>query len=304
MFFITFFDKNKLYNLYVFIVFIVCFLLQSESLKANNYDLSDLIKIYFNIDSKDDNKSFIEVSYGMSLPEFSDKIFSESISRSYESKIEYGFVRNKINYLKSRLNSKSSESIYLSNVSSHFKPGLSDFRGFTIDSWIFGFKVKNGFSLDLSKQSKMFLNHSSVLQWNRIDFESNSKNARNDEMIAKFDQNFKFGAGFSPSIDIAINENFSFEFAYQHDIYYPEFDGAKWFGSFVFDNLSQQWVEFCEPILINKIDEYYPASKFIYKNLLSFATNEFRREQMFWPLKSKSSLNFDVFRFGITYTFD
>lgn len=279
-------------------------LLRCEYVIAGNYDLYDLTKIYFNIDSKDDNKSFFQASYGLSLPEFSDKIFSESISKSYESKIEYGFVRNKINYLKSKLNSKSSESIFLTNVSSHFKPGLTDFTGFTIDAWEFGFKVKNGFALDLSKKSKMILNHSSVMQWNRIDFESNSKNEKNDEMITKFDQNFKFGTGYSPSIEILLNENFSFEIAYQHDVLYPEFEGGKWFAAFVIDNLSQQWVEFCEPILIEEITDYYPSSKFIYKNLLSFVTHEFRREQMFWPLKSKSSLNFDVFRFGITYTFD
>jgi len=248
------------------------------------------------------NKNLIAISYGISNLSYPHKdIFSE-LSKVFLFEIKYGFVRIDDNFKNSSFAYLASETAYFANYSSHMTAKEIKDDGKTTDAWLFGFDFTNGYGYN-SKISKSFLIHSGGLGWAIIDFENLGESLAEQRRYDIFDKKFRFGTDFHSGLRHYFTQSISMDALYGHSIYFPQFSGWKFFGSYISELMIQRAIDYFAEDYIPKFPESFPLVNWSAKSLVSLLFYEFRRDQMNFPFSSESPINYDSFKIGVSLTF-
>jgi len=291
------------------LIIIILFLICINHLEAN--DTSDSSKTAFerfieNIYKKPKyvkNENFLDLSYGLSQPNFPSGVFDEVLAPAYASDLMYGFFRinDKVNI--PGVIYHSSEYIMLSNVSSHFKPEEDFPKGLTTDTWRFGFGIRNGYGYELGGDKAFMFYHDGAITWSQIDFEQQAKKDYNNKEIMRYDEEMKFGTRFGSGIIYRFGSVVHLNIGYSHSLVFPESNTFKIFGAWMVDNIVQRWIDVFEVELKARYGKYWPVAQFVYKTTMSVFLYQLRRNQMNWPFASDAPISFDSYKFGISFVF-
>ncbi len=249
------------------------------------------------------NNHMLEFSYGLNLPSFSGNS-GPNLVKAFSIGISYGFVRlDTITVLPKNLY-YASESIFLSDMSSHLKLNHEKIKsGLTTDAWRFGFGYCNGYGYNLDAGTKFILYNTGNIIWTKVDFENYPDNHADSSLFLLYDDEFRFGSSFDMGIITDIMPYLKFDLNYEHQIIFPRHLVFKWLGSSSLELLAQRFIDlYCIDAL--KLDsKSLPLANFVIKNTISFLFYEFRRNQMNWPFPSEAPLNYDNMRIGLKLVF-
>lgn len=286
-----------------FLLLIFCFIYSELSIYANDYSFNDLLVEYLKLNDTTKTKNIIQFSYGPSNVYFSEGS-DEKISLSYTSRLIYGFFRNR-NYHDFDIVSQSSEFVYLNNTSSHFKPRFIKKGDLTIDGWGFGFGLNSGFGYYLFDNLILFLNHSVDVNWQRFDFEILSEKKTFQDLQKRFDEKFKFGYNYSSNLNFLMNERYKFGISYDQNLIFNRTNTKSIIKILLFDNFFQFWIEFLEPILVEKYKDNYPLIKWFYKNSISYFLWNVRSSREYFPFENDAiPLNSKSVMINFTFIFE
>ena len=255
-----------------------------------------------NYSKKIQNSNLIAVSYGISNLDYPHKdIFSE-LSNIFLLEIRYGFVRIDDDFRASNFAYLASETGYFANHSSHMT--IKEFKdeGKTTDSWQFGFDFTNGYGYN-SKMGQSFFIHSGGLGWTVIDFENLGESIAEQRRYDVFDKKFKFGTDFESGLRHYFNKSISLDALYRHSIYFPEFSGWKFLGSYVTELLIQRTIDYYAEDFIPIFPNSFPIINWSAKTLVSYLLYELKRDQMNFPFESEPPINFYTYKIGVSLTF-
>jgi hypothetical protein len=255
-----------------------------------------------NYSKKIENQNLIALSYGISELDWRHKdIFSE-LSKVFLMEIRYGFVRIDNDFRSSDFAYLASETAYFANYSSHMTIKKYKDDGKTTDAWQFGFDFTNGYGYH-SRIGRTFFIHSGGLGWAVIDFENLGESIGEQRRYDIFDKKFKFGTDFETGLRHYFNNSFSLDALYRHSIYFPEFLGWKFFGSFLSEIIIQRTIDYFAEDYIERFPNSFPIINWSAKSLVSLLFYELKRESMNFPFDSEPPLSFDNFKIAVSLTF-
>ncbi len=249
------------------------------------------------------NENIMDLSYGLTQPNFPSAVFDEALAPAYASEFLYGFFRmnDKVNI--PGVIYHSSEYVMLSNISSHFKPGEQTPEGLTTDTWRFGFGLRNGYGYELGGNRAFMFYHDGAITWSSIDFELDARKDRNNKVIMRYDEEMKFGTKFGSGLIYRFGSVLHLNIGYSHTLVFPESNTFKIFGAWMVDNIVQRWIDVFEDDLKERFGEFWPLLSFVYKSSMSLILYELRRNQMNWPFASDAPISFDSVKFGVSFVF-
>lgn len=216
----------------------------------------------------------------------------------------YGFMRIDDTWLGDDIFRHRSEFVFLGNKSSDFKTfDIPEGKIYT-DTWRFGFGLKDGFGFIVNNGDRLFLNHTASITFSNIDFDDLPPSNNVRERINDYDNKLKFGINYVSSIDYQLGDIFAITLAYDHSLVFDDYQFGNWLGMWVFDNITQRWIDYYELDFLEEFGRNYPVMKFIYKNALSFIVYRLRVQESYFPFESDPAMSFDTFRIGIKLLFE
>lgn len=250
-----------------------------------------------------ENRPLLKLNIGYDLIDFNGISSKIDFKNTYSINFNYGFIRINDDLEKLPNNFKhSSEFVFLENISSTFKNFKNSSSGSHTDTWGFGFGLQDGFGHKFPNNQKLFLMHSTGFTWTHIDFDV--PNPENNELyypLIPFDDKIKFGMFYSGGLRYSFEDKFGVDFRYRKNLVHRGFEFDEFLYMYLFDNLTQRWIDYFEPDFMDIFGEDYIWIKFIYKNALSFMIYNLRENEYYYPFEGKIPFVFDSFKIGITY---
>ncbi len=251
-----------------------------------------------------ESRPVIKFNFGLDNPSTNKLPNIVDFKNTYSFNFHYGFLRidDEIEELPG-IFKHSSEYTYLENISSTFKNFDNPSIGTNTDTWGFGFGLEDGFGIK-SGNERLYLLHSSGFSWTHIDFDI--ADIENDERFAvlkPFDERLKSGMFYSGGLRYEFIERFAIDLKYRKNLIQSDFIFEDWFYSWLFDNITQRWIDYFEPDFIEIFGENYIWMKFIYKNALSFLIYQMRENNAHYPFNGENTFYYDSFKLGLVFYF-
>jgi hypothetical protein len=285
------------------ILVIINFLFSADLLAASPADsvksIADKARERAKRDKKVTNQTILDFTYGVSLLSISSG--GDKLANAYPIEGTYGFIRiddkqDGLNYLR-----YDSEFASFGNISAHMGPAYKTSDGNPTDGWRGALGLSNGYGYQYDKGKHiLLLCHESAFSINRIDIEYPATNEQDQQIFNQFDEEYRMGSFFRSQLKYKVSGIFWISGGYEHSLVYPSFEFLPWLGGWLIENVSQRWIDFVEPELMEFAGDDYPWLYFGVKSMLSFAMYELRRSKAFWPFASSEPLNYDSFKIGIT----
>ncbi|MCX7735398.1 MAG: hypothetical protein N2319_01680 [Candidatus Kapabacteria bacterium] len=297
----------KNFQIKIFIYFLGIFINFNILISRDDIDTlsnSDFIEfLNFLYQSKDIqvNNNYLNFAYGYSNL-FSKYNFQEKLSRGYNLKVEYGFLRisptddNLISYL-------ASEGAYLGNISSHLKPKSWKNEGLLFDAWTFGFNYKNGYGYNLNDDFQIFLLHYGSVDWKKIDFETFSSNETINKNLLAYNRDFRFGTSYESEIRAIISNLLMLQFIYSESHLFRRHLFGLWSVSAIGELMLQRGIDILSAELIESIPHFQPILNLAIKTFLSVIIYKQRQRNSYFPFNSESPLRFENIRLSVGISF-
>lgn len=244
----------------------------------------------------------ISILSGISYLNYPDKNYTDKFARSYSAEILYGFQRFEKIPPEENLLRHAREFISLTNISSHLKPKTIETNGNTTDLWRGSFGLTNGYGY-LINESNFFLCHTAAITINRIDIELAASNPFNQETNDKFDEQYRIGSLFQNSVNLQLYKILYFNIGYEQSIIYSDINISKWLGSWLFDNITQRWIDIVEPFIFDYNQQLFPVIIFALKSAISLVMYELKQKNMYFPFASGKPLTYYSLRLGFNMIF-
>lgn len=271
------------------------------------YEQSRMERFIDNFYSNNDftiNHPTIGVKAGLSFPDFNQSIDYQNLSNTYNVELIYGFTRINDRVDIPGVFAHQGEYVFLGNITPDFKTFDVNTSGNNTDTWRFGAGLRDGYGFEISNDYRFYLNHATGFVWHHVDFEFPGSNPQEQKIISDYDENLKLGIFHNGGFKFEITAPLLFNIDFQRSIVFDDTNYWGFFGAWIFDNITQRWIDYYEPEMIEKFGRSWPWMKFAYKNLLSLAVYSFRQYQAHWPFTSQAAMSFTSFTFGMTFIFE
>lgn len=274
---------------------------QDDKDTLSDTNFKDFLNFLYQSQNVQINNNYLSLAYGTSNL-LSDYSFQKSLSKAFNFKIEYGFLRigptdeDFILYL-------ASEGAYLGNVSSHLKPKSWENSGLLFDAWAFGFNYKNGYGYKFNDVFQLFLLHYGSLDWKKIDFETFSENESINKNLKGYNQDFRFGTSYESEIRAILSNFLMFQINYSESLLFRRHLFGIWTLSALGELILQRGIDVLIPELINYIPNFQPILNFAIKTFVSAIIYNKRKNNAYFPFSSESPLRFENIRFSIGLSF-
>ncbi len=285
-----------------FLILISGIYLFAQNVNEDERNFTKLLSRIFTSEITAESTPTISFLSGLSYINYPDLNYSDKFARSYSAEFLYGFQRFEKILPEENLLRHAREFISLTNISSHLKPKTIRTKGNTTDLWRGTFGLTNGYGYQIN-EANLFLCHTSAITINRIDIELIASNSFNQEINDKFDEQYRLGSLFQSSINYQLYKILYVNFGFEQSLIYSDIDIAKWSVSFLFDNISQRWIDIVEPFIFDYNNKLFPVIIFAIKSLISIASYELKQSKMYFPLESGKPLNYYSIRLGINFIF-
>ncbi len=190
---------------------------------------------------------------------------------------------------------------FLGNFSTKLA-GSSSANKLATDMWRFGFGRSSGYGYKLG-DGAIIPYHTYSFEWTRLKMLDTPANPAGKNMIALFNNSFRFGTSFDGGIKFKIIPNIMLDAGYQRSIVFPRHLFWKWAGSVIIEVAGQGAIDHFVDQVMDASPYAVPVVSFVLKNALSYGIYELRQEKMNWPFATAAPLAYNQFKFGLTFVF-
>ncbi len=140
------------------------------------------------------------------------------------------------------------------------------------------------------------------LNWTRTTFDKNLIGS--DTLLLDFYKDaIRFGEAYNSEFSFQLFDFISLQANYKYGLIFPRHLFWKHLGSFVIQEATRSLLE----NYLEKVFEMRPAAgpivNFILQSSLNYLFYEFKKERMNWPFKTVQPLTYDIYSFGVKFTF-
>lgn len=170
------------------------------------------------------------------------------------------------------------------------------------DLWRFGLGWEDGYGYGIGKSA--FITYNSYgFGWSKLKVKDKVLNPSDKALLSLYDDSFRFGTKTEGGVKIQFVRNLVLDVAFERAVVFPRFLFWKSGGSILLE-AGAQWMldEFIDKIM-DSSPAAVPVVSFLFKNGLSYAAYELRKEKMNYPFDSAAPLLTDSFKFGLAFIF-
>ncbi len=289
---------QKTVNIFVYILLILICHINICQLFADEIGEEYTDKITFGrlfhtfIDSQEHLISHPMISFGTGISQnnLPNRLNINSLHATNDFSFEYGFARIDSALSLQNIFAYSSELAYIESNTNKFGFFKKDANDVYDNEFSFGVGLRSGLGYKMNAANKLpkelYLLHSSSFLWSYFDYTGYNP----QPFFQTYDDNYKFGWKGAAVVEARFGKNFFLDFEYEHNNIYSGFEFWQWTGSWLVDNILQRWIDFFDPVFIDKLGYSYPFLKFVYKNSISIILSEIRMSKQYFPFNSDYSL--------------
>ncbi len=246
-------------------------------------------------------KPTISLDYGLS------KISREDVDASFANndliELKLGYTTRKNTRYADYIEKFNYNYAFLNYSSTSLAGGTEDSSEIETSNWQFGLGWSSGYGYKIGSEAAIIPYYSSTLSFTEVDFQNDSLNANDEDIMNRYYGAFRFGSSSEFGIRGQITDLFIIEAGYETAAVFEGWLFWKWAGSAVIEVAANGVLD----IFIKEVFKSSPAAGpivfFVLKGALGYGLYELRRGEMNWPFPSAPPIAFNNLKFGMTFTF-
>ncbi|MBN1634200.1 MAG: hypothetical protein JW917_08555 [Ignavibacteria bacterium] len=244
----------------------------------------------------------LEVSYGISNAKI-DGIVSE-LQNSSIGELKLGYSSIIRYYRKSSWSKYFYSFVKIGAFSNQIDIRDKKVGAMNYEAWRFGFGKKEGYPLGTEKFSVLPYSSNSY-NWSKLEMKQfpDAGLIYDNNRLNMFNGGFSFGLKFEGGLSFRFGKMFAVNIEYEKANIYQRFMVWKNLGSIIIEEAGYGVID----KFVRKILRENPAAGsivyFVLRNAYSYGIYHLRSQQMNWPFGGESSLNFNTFKTGLSFTF-
>jgi len=246
-------------------------------------------------------KPTISLIYGFS------NISREDVTQSFANndlmELKLGYTKTKTTRYAEYIEKLTYNYAFLSYNSSSLAGGTTDTSEIETKNWQFGVGWSTGYGYKIGSQSAIIPYYSSTLNFTEIDYQNDSLNTNDEDIMNRYYGTFRFGSSSEFGVRGKITDLIMVEAGYETAAIFEAWLFWKWAGSALIEVVANGALD----AFIKEIFKSSPAAGpivfFTLKGALGYGLYELRKSEMNWPFPSAPPISMDNFKFGLTFTF-
>ena len=246
-------------------------------------------------------KPTISLIYGLSNISRDD--VQESFADNALIELKLGYTSKKTTSYADYIEKLTYNYAFLNYNSTSLAGGTSETSEIETKNWQFGLGWSTGYGYKIGSQSAIIPYYSSTLSFTEIDFQNDSLNANDEDIMNRYNGTFRFGSSSEFGVRGQITNLLILEAGYETAAVFEGWLFWKWAGSAVIEVAANGVLD----VFIKEVFKSSPAAGpvvfFVLKGALGYGLYELRKGEMNWPFPSAPPVAMDNFKFGMTFTF-
>ena len=246
-------------------------------------------------------KPTISLNYGLSNISRDD--VQESFADNALIELKLGYTSRKTTSYADYIEKLNYNYAFLNYNSTSLAGGTNDTSEIDTKNWQFGLGWSTGYGYKIGSQSAIIPYYSSTLSFTEIDFQNDSLNTNDEDIMNRYNGTFRFGSSSEFGVRGQITNLLILEAGYETAAVFEGWLFWKWAGSAVIEVAANGVLD----VFIKEVFKSSPAAGpivfFVLKGALGYGLYELRKGEMNWPFPSAPPVTMDNFKFGMTFTF-
>jgi len=246
-------------------------------------------------------KPTISLIYGLS--EMSRDDVTQSFANNALMELKLGYTKTKTTRYADYIEKLTYNYVFLNYNSTSLAGGTTDTSEIETKNWQFGVGWSTGYGYKIGSQSAIIPYYSSTLNFTEIDYQNDSLNTNDEDIMNRYYGTFRFGSSSEFGVRGKITDLIMVDAGYETAAVFEGWLFWKWAGSAVIEVAANAALD----AFIKEIFKTSPAAGPIVflalKGALGYGLYELRKSEMNWPFPSAPPISMDNFKFGLTFTF-
>ena len=246
-------------------------------------------------------KPTTSLNYGLSNISRDD--VQESFADNALIELKLGYTSSKTTSYADYIEKLNYNYAFLNYNSTSLAGGTNDTSEIETKNWQFGLGWSKGYGYKIGSQSAIIPYYSSTLSFTEIDFQNDSLNTNDEDIMNRYNGTFRFGSSSEFGVRGQITNLLILEAGYETAAVFEGWLFWKWAGSAVIEVAANGVLD----VFIKEVFKSSPAAGpivfFVLKGALGYGLYELRKGEMNWPFPSAPPVTMDNFKFGMTFTF-
>ena len=246
-------------------------------------------------------KPTISLNYGLS--NLSQDDVQASFADNALIELKLGYTSRKTTNYADYIEKLNYNYAFLNYNSSSLAGNSEDTSEIETKNWQFGLGWSTGYGYMIGTESAITPYYSSTLSFTEIDFQNDSLNTNDENIMNRYYGTFRFGSSSEFGVRGQITKLFIVEAGYETAAVFEGWLFWKWAGSAVIEVAANGVLD----VFIKEVFKSSPAAGpivfFVLKGALGYGLYELRKSEMNWPFPSAPPVAINNFKFGMTFAF-
>jgi len=246
-------------------------------------------------------KPTISLNYGLSTISRDD--VEQSFAKNDLIELKIGYTTRKDSRYADYIEKLTYNYAFLNYNSTSLAGDTEDTSKINTKNWQFGLGWSTGYGYKIGEESAIIPYYSSTLSFTEVDFQNDSLNANDEDIMNRYYGTFRFGSSSEFGVRGQINNLLAIEAGYETAAVFEGWLFWKWAGSAVIEVAANGVLD----AFIKEVFKSSPAAGpivfVVLKGALGYGLYELRKGEMNWPFPSAPPIAMDNFKFGMTFTF-
>jgi len=246
-------------------------------------------------------KPTISLNYGLS--NISREDVEEAFANNALLELKLGYTTRKDSRYADFIEKFNYNYAFLNYNSTSLVGGTEDTSEIDTKNWQFGLGWSTGYGYKIGTEAAIIPYYSSTLSFTEVDFQNDSLNANDEDIMNRYYGAFRFGSSSEFGMRGQITDLLIVEAGYETAAVFEAWLFWKWAGSAVIEVAANGVLD----VFIKEIFKSSPAAGpivfLVLKGALGYGLYELRKGEMNWPFPSASPISMNNLKFGMTFTF-
>lgn len=243
----------------------------------------------------------ISLNYGLSTISRDD--VEQSFAKNDLIELKLGYTTRKDSRYADYIEKFTYNYAFLNYNSTSLAGDTEDTSKINTKNWQFGLGWSTGYGYKIGEESAIVPYYSSTLSFTEVDFQNDSLNTNDEDIMNRYYGTFRFGSSSEFGVRGQISKLLTVEAGYETAAVFEGWLFWKWAGSAVIEVAANGVLD----VFIKEVFKSSPAAGpiifFVLKGALGYGLYELRKGEMNWPFPSAPPIAMDNFKFGMTFTF-